>query len=135
MSDPHVAIASDGWTLHPDAGGRPHPRSYGTYARVLGNFVRQQHVLTLEEAVRKMTSLPASRLGLAGELGQITPGARADLVVFDPDQVRDTATYTEPHQFAVGVDHVLVGGRLVIDHGTDTGEPAGQIIRRPPRTR
>jgi N-acyl-D-amino-acid deacylase len=135
MGDPHVAVASDGWTLHPDAGGRPHPRSYGTYARVLGNFVRQQHVLTLEEAVRKMTSLPASRLGLAGELGQITPGARADLVVFDPDQVRDTATYTEPHQFAVGVDHVLVSGRPVIEHGTDTGEPAGQILRRPTRTR
>lgn len=131
MRDPEVAVASDGWTLHPNAGGRPHPRSYGTYARVLGDFVREQGVLTLEEAVRKMTSLPARRLGLTGELGVIAPGARADLVVFDPREVSDRATYTDPHQFAVGVDHVIVNGRVVIQQGDDTGAPAGQILRRP----
>ena len=129
MRDPCVAVASDGWTLHPDAGGRPHPRSYGTYARVLGRFVRERGVLELGEAIRKMTSLPASRLGLADELGTIAPGRRADLVVFDSDCVVDTATYAHPHSFALGVDHVIVGGHTVISDEVDTGAPAGQVLR------
>ncbi|MBW3601461.1 MAG: D-aminoacylase [Actinobacteria bacterium] len=129
MRHPAVAVASDGWTLSPEAGGKPHPRSYGTYARVLGTYVRQEGVLTLEEAVRKMTSLPARRLG-RDDLGLVRPGCAADLVVFDPDRVADRATYAEPHRFCDGVDHVVVGGRLVVEDGADTGEAAGRVLRR-----
>ncbi|MDR7495679.1 MAG: D-aminoacylase [Armatimonadota bacterium] len=129
MRHPAVAIASDGWTLAPEAGGRPHPRSYGTYARVLGRYVREEGVLRLEEAVRKMTSLPARRLGRR-DLGLIRPGCAADLVVFDPDRVADLATFQEPHRFCAGVSHVVVGGQLVIEDGRDTGARAGRVLRR-----
>ncbi|CAN5315335.1 D-aminoacylase [soil metagenome] len=129
MRHPAVAVASDGWTLSPEAGGKPHPRSYGTYARVLGTYVRQEGVLSLEEAVRKMTSLPARRLG-RDDLGRVRPGCAADLVVFDPDRVADRATYADPHRFCEGVDHVVVGGRLVVEDGRDTGEAAGRALRR-----
>jgi N-acyl-D-amino-acid deacylase len=128
MTHPQVAVASDGWTLDPEAGGAPHPRSYGTYARVLGTYVREQGVLPLEEAVRKMTSLPASRLG-CDDLGFIRAGARADLVAFDPDRIADRATFEAPHQFAVGVELVVVNGQVVIDGGTDTGAAAGTVLR------
>ena len=94
MAHPQVAVASDGWTLDPDAGGAPHPRSYGTYVRVLGEYVREQGVLDLEEAVRKMTSLPAARLR-RDDRGGIRPGARADLVAFDPGRVADRATFDD----------------------------------------
>ncbi len=129
MHHPTVAIASDGWTLSPAAGGKPHPRSYGTYARVLGTYVREDGVLGLEEAVRKMTSLPAQRLGCL-DRGLIRPGCVADLVVFDPERVADRATYQDPHQYCQGVTHVVVNGRLVIDAGQDTGADAGRVLRR-----
>lgn len=128
MTHPQVAVASDGWTLDPEAGGMPHPRSYGTYARVLGAYVRDQGLLPLEEAIRKMTSLPAARLGY-DDLGVIRLGARADLAAFDPDRVADRATFAAPHQFAVGVDLVVVNGQIVIDGGTDTGAVAGTVLR------
>jgi N-acyl-D-amino-acid deacylase len=130
LSYPHTAVASDGWTLHPDAGGCPHPRSYGTFARVLGHYVRQEEVLTLPEAVRKMTSLPARRLRL-GNRGVIRPGAVADLVAFDPATIADKATFTAPHQFCDGVAHVFVNGIHVIDQGADTGRAAGVVLRGP----
>ena len=132
MQDPHVAIASDGWTLDPSQGGLPHPRSYGTYARVLGHFVREVGVLELAEAVRKMTSLPARRLGL-GDRGRLEPGHRADLVVFDPDRVVDRATFLAPHQFCDGVAHVIVNGAPVILAGEDTSTGAGSILSAPRR--
>lgn len=128
MAHPQVAIASDGWTLDPSEGGVPHPRSYGTYARVLGRYVREHGVLALEEAVRKMTSLPASRIGLH-DRGVIRVGARADLVVFDPRHVGDRATFDAPHRFAAGVHLVIVNGRSVIDDGIDTGAEAGMVLR------
>lgn len=130
LSDPHVAVASDGWTLHPDAGGCPHPRSYGTFVRVLGHYVREEGLLRLPEAVRKMTSLPAQRLGLT-DRGTIQPGAIADLVVFDPSAIAEKATFTAPHQFCEGVAHVFVNGVHVIDNATDTGLPAGTVLRKP----
>jgi N-acyl-D-amino-acid deacylase len=130
MAHPEVAVASDGWTLHPSAGGCPHPRSYGTFARVLGRYVREHKVLTLPEAVRKMTSLPARRLGLE-DRGILRPGAAADLVAFDPATVTDTATFTEPHQFCAGVMHVFVNGVQVIDQAADTGRAAGRVLRGP----
>lgn len=130
MCHPQVAVASDGWTLHPSAGGTPHPRSYGTFARVLGHYVREEKVLTLPEAVRKMTSLPAQRLGVS-DLGVVRRGARADLVVFDPERIRDRATFTAPHQFCEGVTHVFVNGVPVIVEGEDQELPAGTMLRGP----
>lgn len=129
MAHRAVAIASDGWTLHPSAGGIPHPRSYGTYARVLGHYVRDEKVLALEEAVRKMTSLPARRLRGFG-LGRIEPGLRADLVVFDPDAIADHATFEAPHRFSTGVSHVLVNGCHVVEDGVLTLERPGRVLRQ-----
>ena len=129
MRNPSVAVASDGWTLSPEAGGRPHPRSYGTFARVLGRYAREDSVISLEEAVRKMTSLPAQRLGMA-DRGWVRRGARADLVVFDPATVIDRATYEQPHRFCAGVHHVFVDGTPVIREGVDTGAATGAVLRR-----
>jgi N-acyl-D-amino-acid deacylase len=131
MRDPSVAVASDGWTLSPDAGGTPHPRSYGTFARVLGHYSRDESVIPIEEAVRKMTSLPARRLGMT-DRGCVRPGARADLVVFDPSTVMDRATYDQPHRFCAGVQHVFVDGSEVIREGIDTGAITGTVLRRRP---
>jgi N-acyl-D-amino-acid deacylase len=130
MSHSEVAVASDGWVLHPGTGGCPHPRSYGTFVRVLGHYVREEGVLGLSEAVRKMTSLPARRLGLK-DRGILRAGAVADLVVFDPATVADKATFTSPHQFCEGVMHVFVNGIPVIDGTLDSGIPAGQVLRGP----
>lgn len=129
MRHPAVAIASDGWTLSPESGGKPHPRSYGTYARVLGKYVREEKVLRLEEAVRKMTSLPAQRLRRF-DLGLIRPGCVADLVIFDPAQVGERGTFQNPHQFCQGVEQVVVNGQFVIQAGTDTGAAAGKVLKR-----
>lgn len=129
MQHPRTMIASDGWTLSPTEGGMPHPRSYGTFARVLGRYVREEHVLTLEEAVRKMTSLPASRFSLT-DRGLIREGFHADMVLFDDKTILDTATFEDPHQFAIGVKYVLVNGELVIEEGQDTGVVAGRVLKR-----
>jgi N-acyl-D-amino-acid deacylase len=134
LAHPLVAVASDGWTLDPGLGGVPHPRSYGTFVRVLGRYALREGVLSLEAAVRKMTSLPARRLGLA-DRGTVAPGMAADLVVFDPDRVIDRATYERPHAFCEGVSHVVVNGRLVIDDGHDTAAPAGKVLRHAPGPR
>ncbi|WP_166355325.1 N-acyl-D-amino-acid deacylase family protein [Phytoactinopolyspora limicola] len=129
LRHPRVAVASDGWVLRAEGPGRPHPRSFGTFPRVLARYVRERGVLSLPEAVRKMTSLPASRLGWS-DRGVIRVGAVADVVVFDPDNVADLSTYTEPWQLATGVDVVLVGGELAVNDGKPTGVHAGQVLRR-----
>ncbi|MDH7494531.1 MAG: D-aminoacylase [Bacillota bacterium] len=108
--------------------GKPHPRSYGTFPRVLARYVRERGVLTLEEAVRKMTSLPAQRLGIL-DRGIIRPGMVADLVVFDPDKVADTATYDDPHRYPTGIDWVFVAGTPVIERGEHTGATPGRVLR------
>ncbi|WP_395308792.1 D-aminoacylase [Mycobacterium sp. AMU20-3851] len=128
MAHPRVAVASDGWTMHPDEGGTPHPRSYGTFARVLQRYVREQHLLSLPEAVRRMTSLPADRLGLP-DRGRIAPGMVADLVVLDPQRVREQATFVDPHQFATGIDDVFVAGVPVVRAGTETEARPGKVLR------
>jgi N-acyl-D-amino-acid deacylase len=130
MQHPSVAVASDGWTLTPKAGGKPHPRSYGTFVRVLGKYVREENVIGLSEAVRKMTSLPAQRLRRY-DLGLIRPGCTADLVVFNPDTVQDKGTFADPHQFCEGVHYVVVNGQIVIENDEDTGAIAGKVFRRP----
>ncbi|HEX4755279.1 MAG TPA: D-aminoacylase [Candidatus Dormibacteraeota bacterium] len=129
MRNASVAVASDGWTLSPEAGGTPHPRSYGSFARVLGHYSRDEDVIPLEEAVRKMTSLPARRLHM-DDRGAVRPGSRGDIVVFDPAAVIDRATYAQPHRFCAGVHHVYVDGSEVVRDGDDTGVAAGAVLRR-----
>ncbi len=133
LAHPRVMIGSDGSALAPygELGeGKPHPRSYGTFARVLGHYTREQRVLTLAQAVHKMTGLPARRLGLA-DRGVIRVGARADLVVFDARRVSDLATYEAPHRYPEGIEHVVVNGRLVIRDGEHTGSLPGRVLRLP----
>ena len=110
-------------------GGSPHPRAYGCYARYLGWYTRELAVLRLEETVRKMTSFPARRLGLR-DRGLLQPGLAADIVVFDPETVADRATWTDPRQFPVGIEHVLVNGQVVVREGVHTGRLAGEVLRR-----
>jgi imidazolonepropionase-like amidohydrolase len=126
-----TAIASDG-ALSAPGNSVPHPRNYGTFPRVLGRYVRELHVLTLPDAVRKMTSLPAGRLGLS-DRGKIAPGLLADLVVFDPATVADQATYEQPHQYPLGIDYVVVNGQVEVEQGRLTDARAGRIIRHTPR--
>lgn len=123
------AVASDGWVLHAPGEGHPHPRSFGTFARVLGRYVRERNVIQLVDAVRKMTSLPASRLALP-DRGTVAAGRIADLAIFDPEAVTDLATFAEPWQYATGVRHVLVAGELVLQDGETTGRRPGRTLRR-----
>jgi N-acyl-D-amino-acid deacylase len=110
-------------------GGRPHPRVYGTFPRVLGKYVRERKDLPLEEAVRKMTSLPARRLGLK-DRGVVAEGKAADLVVFEPESVIDRATYENPRQYPVGIRHVIVNGVLSVENGKFTGQLGGRVIKK-----
>jgi N-acyl-D-amino-acid deacylase len=109
--------------------GKPHPRYYGTYPRILGKYVRKEGLLTLEDAVRRMTSFPAQRFGLA-DRGLLKEGMRADLVILDPDTVIDRATYLEPHRFPDGIIHVLVNGEVVVENNTQTETLPGSLLRR-----
>jgi N-acyl-D-amino-acid deacylase len=133
MQVPWVSIASDGGALNLGVAGKPHPRSFGTNVRVLGKYVRDDKVLTLEDAVRKMTSLPAQTMRLK-DRGLLKEGYWADVVVFDPDTVSDPATYQNPQQYAKGVPYVLVNGAVVIDAGRHTGARPGKVIYGPGRT-
>ena len=108
---------------------KPSPRTYGSFPRVLGEFVREKSLLGLEEAVRKMTSAPAARLGLT-ERGVLRDGAYADIVVCDPTNVRSNATYDEPRRYPTGIEHVVVNGQLVVDAGEHTGALPGRVLRR-----
>jgi N-acyl-D-amino-acid deacylase len=133
LREPWVDIASDGSSFSTEgllSSGHPHPRNFGTFPRVLGHYVRDEKVLTLEDAVRKMTSLPAQRLGLK-DRGLLREGFWADIVVFDPNRVSDTATFASPKQYPGGINYVLVNGRAVIDQGNHTGERPGMALRGP----
>ena len=126
MQYPYSMVASDGGIIK-FGDGMPHPRSYGTNARVLGHFVREKKVLRLEEAIRKMTSLPAQRFGFS-DRGLIRPGMWADLVVFDETTVTDKSTFEKPHAYSTGIHYVFVNGNIVISHENHTGARPGQII-------
>ena len=128
LADPAVAVASDGWVLGCPGDAMPHPRSFGTFVRVLGRYTRDEGLLDLPTAVAKMTSLPASRLGWA-DRGVLRTGAVADVACFDPDRVRDPSTFAEPWQLAEGVIHTIVRGQPVWENGAPTGAAAGQVVR------
>ena len=131
MKYPWTMIGSDGEV--PIFGkGVLHPRSYGTFARVLGVYVRERRVISLEDAIRKMSSFPAQRLGL-WDRGLLRPGMKADVVVFDPATVADRAVFGNPHQYAVGFSHVLVNGELIIDDGKVTDRRPGRVLYGPAR--
>ena len=132
MQRPWVSIGSDGSAVRPDGllgGGKPHPRWYGTFPRVLGKYVREEHVLTLPEAIRKMTSLNAEKLGIE-DRGLLRAGKKADITVFDPERVADRATFQDPHQYPVGVEYVIVNGVPVIEKEQHLGTRPGRILRK-----
>ena len=106
----------------------PHPRNYGTFARVLGHYVRERGVLPLHTAIYKASRLPADRLGLV-DRGRIEAGAMADIAVFDPARIIDTATFEDPHQYAQGLHHVFVAGRAALLDGEMTGDRPGRVLR------
>jgi len=114
----------------PRGGTMPHPRSYGTFPRVLGRYVRELHAITLEDAVRKMTSANAEKINIP-DRGRIKVGWGADITVFDPATVADRATFTEPHQYAVGIQYVIVNGQVVLENGKHTGALPGRVLRGP----
>lgn len=128
MKQPFVATASDGAGQDPASGTVPHPRSYGCFPRKIGRYALQDHVLTLEQALRSSSGLPADILKLP-QRGYLRPGYYADVVVFDPKTFLDRATYDKPHQLAAGVRYLFVNGRLVIDKGKFTGVLAGKALR------
>ncbi|MDQ6802634.1 MAG: amidohydrolase family protein, partial [Acidobacteriota bacterium] len=130
LKQPWVAVGSDSGAVvgaMREAGA--HPRAYGTFPRILGHYVRDVHLFTLEEAVRKMTSLAASRAGFT-DRGALKPGMKADVVVFDPNTIADTSTYEDPHHFAVGISDVIVNGNPVLRAGKMTGALPGRVLRR-----
>src|SRR5262245_40069344 len=134
LAQPRCSIGSDGSSLSIEGElrrGNPHPRNFGTFPRVLGVYVREQKLLTLEDAVRKMTSLNANKLGLR-DRGLVHEGLAADLCLFDPAKVIDHATYTEPFQYNDGIEYVLVNGQLVLDRGTHSGAKPGKVLRHVP---
>ena len=131
MRHPRMMVGSDSVSLTiggKTEQGKPHPRTYGTFARILGHYVRDERVLAWEEAIRKMSGRPAEKLGLV-DRGTVAVGKRADLVLFDPATVRETATYEEPHQYPEGVRMVVVNGRVAVDAGRHTGALAGQVLK------
>ena len=132
LGHPLVGVGSDGSALAPYGPlgkGKPHPRSYGTFPRVLGKYVREERVAPLEAMVRKMTSVPAARFGISRR-GALKAGNFADIVIFDPDKVRDAATWSDPHRYPEGIPHVLVNGRPVIADGEHTGALPGVVLRK-----
>ena len=130
---PWVSFCSDAESVAPEGvflKSNPHPRAYGSFARLLGKYVRDEQVITLPEAVRRLTSLPAENFNIR-DRGRLQVGFFADVVVFDAEQVRDHATYDEPHQYATGVQHVFVNGVQVLDNGQHTGATPGRVVRGP----
>ncbi|HUQ41172.1 MAG TPA: D-aminoacylase [Candidatus Limnocylindrales bacterium] len=130
---PWMSFGSDAGSIAPEGAflkSQPHPRTYGTFARVLGHFVRDLRAAPLEDVIRRMTALPAANLKLKGR-GSLAAGSFADVVVFDPDEIRDHATYAQPHKYATGVHHVFVNGMQVLKDGDHTDARPGRVVRGP----
>ena len=131
LVQPWCSIGSDGYALAiegPLRRGHPHPRSFGTFARVLGAYVRNRRLLRLEDAVRKMTSLSAAKAGVI-DRGILRPGLFADITIFEPDTIVDRATYLDPFHYSVGIRYVLVNGQVVLDGGEHTHAHPGRALR------
>jgi N-acyl-D-amino-acid deacylase len=126
LAHPTTMIGSDGI---PSVDGKPHPRLYGTFARVLATYVRDQPLFSLEDAVHRMTGFPAQKFRLS-DRGVIRTGAFADLVIFDPQTIAETGTYQDPRHYPLGIDYVIVNGNLTTEHGRHTGERGGRMLRR-----
>lgn len=129
MQHPYSMVASDGRLSTPGQ-GHPHPRAYGTFPRVLGHYAREEGVITMEEAVRKMTSLPAQRLGLT-DRGLIKAGNYADITIFNPKTVKDEATFEDPHRYPSGIEYVIINGNLAVDQGVFQKTLTGRVLHRP----
>lgn len=133
LSQPWCSIGSDGSafaTKGPLRRGHPHPRNFGTFPRVLGRYVRELQLLSLEDAVRKMTSLNAAKVGLF-DRGLLRPGLAADITIFNPETVLDQATYTEPFHYNIGIEYVIVNGTVVLENDKHTGARPGKVLRHP----
>jgi len=131
IAHPLVVIAADGMAVAPYGilRNRKHPRCYGTFARILGKYVREEKILSLEQAIRKMSSVTAQKFGLE-DRGQIKEGYFADLVIFDSDKVIDRATYEDPYQYPDGIDQVIVNGQVVVQYGEHTKRLPGKILKK-----
>jgi N-acyl-D-amino-acid deacylase len=130
---PYMSFGSDGQAMAPEGAflkSATHPRAYGNFARVLGKYVRDEQVMPMADAVRRLSAMPAEHLGLRRR-GQLAAGYHADVVVFDPATVADKATFEEPHQLAVGMRHVFVNGVAVVKDGAHTGATPGRVVRGP----
>jgi N-acyl-D-amino-acid deacylase len=133
MQQPFVSVGTDAGAVNiqgPLSESKTHPRAYGSFTRILGRYVREQHLLTLEQAIRKMTSLPAQRMGLR-DRGMLRAGAFADITIFDPATVKDMATFEDPHRPSVGIEYVFVNGVISLEHGKVTGQLGGRPLRGP----
>jgi N-acyl-D-amino-acid deacylase len=132
LAHPLVGVGCDGSAVAPYgvlSQDKPHPRNYGTFPRVLGKYVRDEKILPAEEMIKKITLIPAARFGFE-KRGVLRPGNFADLVVFDPDQIEDTATWVEPHQYPVGIEYVIVNGQVAVEHNRHTGRLPGRILKK-----
>jgi N-acyl-D-amino-acid deacylase len=133
MAIPWVSFGSDEGAPAPEGvflKSNPHPRAYGNFARVLGHYVRERKIIPIEEAVRRLSSLPAHNLKIR-ERGELHPGYFADIVIFDPNAISDHATFEKPHQYATGMVDVFVNGTQVLKNGEHTGATPGQVVRGP----
>jgi len=128
LAHPLAAVVTDSWATNPEANEKPHPRTYGTFPRVLGKYVREEKILRLEDAIRKMTSYPASIIGLR-ERGLLVPGFWADIVIFNPETIIDRATYEDPNQYPEGIEYVFVNGKIAVKNNKQSSKGYGQIIR------
>jgi N-acyl-D-amino-acid deacylase len=129
IAHPMLMIGSDSLALSAGKGGKPHPRTYGTFPRVLGKYVREEGIMTLEEGVHKMTAMAAVQLGLH-DRGVLAPAKAADITIFDPDTIIDRATFAAPHQYSDGIDYVIVNGQIVVEQGKQHNVLPGRVLSR-----
>ena len=132
LAHPALMIGSDSIPLYEGEGdrpGKPHPRTYGTFPRVLGEYARERKIFSLETAVAKMTGMAAARIGLR-ERGLVQPGYFADLTIFDPATVKDESTYPDPHRYPTGIPYVVINGTLVVDDNHTVARRTGHVLTR-----
>ena len=129
---PAVMPCSDGWILAPTGplgAGKPHLRCYGAFPRYIDQYVKQKKILGLEEGIRRMTSMPATRLGIQ-DRGIIRAGMKADITIFNLEKIKDTATFSDPHRYPEGIEYVIINGETTVEKGRHTGALSGEILKR-----